>query len=65
MTAKPNRAFIAAAQGVPWSVIVITSHEQPGKAERARALGAVDYLLKPLPESQQLAVIGKAVETLD
>ena len=42
MTAKPKRAFIAAAQGVPLLVIVITGHEQPGNAERARALEAVD-----------------------
>jgi YesN/AraC family two-component response regulator len=39
-------------------VIVITGHEQPGNAERARALEAVDYLLKPLPESQLLTAIG-------
>jgi YesN/AraC family two-component response regulator len=45
--------------------IVISGHEQPGNAQRARALEAVVYLLKPLPESQLLAAIGKAAENLD
>ena len=42
MTAKPKRAYIAVAQGVPWLVIVSTGREQPGNAEWAPALEAVD-----------------------
>jgi FixJ family two-component response regulator len=41
---------------------VITGHDQPGNAERVRALGAVDYFLKPVNEAQLMdaihAVIG-------
>jgi FixJ family two-component response regulator len=51
-----------AAQRVPMPVVVITGHDQPGNAERVRALGGVDYLLKPLNESQLLAAIGKVIE---
>jgi FixJ family two-component response regulator len=43
-------------------VIVITGHDQPGNAERLRALGAVDYLFKPLNESMLLAALGKVIE---
>jgi DNA-binding response OmpR family regulator len=43
--------------------LVITGHDQPGNAERVRALGAVDYLLKPLNEAQLLAAIGKAMKS--
>jgi FixJ family two-component response regulator len=41
-------------------VIVITGHDEPGYAERARALGAADYLLKPLDESVLIAAIQRA-----
>jgi FixJ family two-component response regulator len=51
-----------ASQGVALPVIVLTGQDQPGNAERARALGAVDYLLKPLNESQLLAAIRKVVK---
>jgi two-component system response regulator YesN len=47
----------------PPLTLVITGHDQPGNAERVRALGAVDYLLKPLNEAQLLAAIGKAIES--
>jgi FixJ family two-component response regulator len=43
-------------------VVVITGHDQPGNAERLRAMGVVDYLLKPLNESQLLAALGKVIE---
>jgi FixJ family two-component response regulator len=46
-------------------VVVVTGHDQPGNAERVRALGAVEYLLKPLSESQLLAAIGTAMKTTD
>ena len=52
-----------AAQHLPVPVVVITGHDQPGNAERVRALGALDYLLKPLNESQLLASIGKVIQT--
>ena len=54
-----------AAQHVPMPVVVITGHDQPGNAERLRALGAVDYLLKPLNESQLLAAIGEMIAAPD
>ena len=54
-----------AAQRVPLPAVVITGHDQPGNAERVRALGGADYLLKPLNESQLLTAIGKVIRTLD
>jgi len=42
-------------------VIVITGHDQPGTAERVRALGAVNYLIKPIDESALLAALEQAV----
>jgi FixJ family two-component response regulator len=50
-----------ALQHVPMPVIVLTGHDQPGNAERVRALGGVDYLLKPLNESQLLSAIGRVI----
>jgi FixJ family two-component response regulator len=41
---------------------VITGHDQPGNAERVRALGAADYLLKPVNESQLVDAIRAAIE---
>jgi FixJ family two-component response regulator len=38
-------------------VIVITGHEEPGNAERAKALGAADYLLKPVQRTSLFAAI--------
>jgi FixJ family two-component response regulator len=54
-----------AIQRVPMPVVVVTGHDQPGNAERVRALGAVEYLLKPLSESQLLAAIDTAMKTTD
>ena len=42
-------------------VLVITGHDQPGNAERVRALGGLDYFLKPVNESQLLAATRKAL----
>jgi len=50
-----------AAQHVPLPAVVITGHDQPGNAERVRALGAAEYLLKPLNESHLLAAIGEVI----
>jgi FixJ family two-component response regulator len=50
-----------ATQRTPMPVLVITGHDQPGNAERVRALGALDYLLKPLSETQLLAAIRKVI----
>jgi FixJ family two-component response regulator len=44
----------------PLPVIMITGHDQPGSAATARALGASDYLLKPLDESALLAALRRA-----
>lgn len=54
-----------AAQHVSVPVVVITGQDAPGNADRVRALGAVDYLLKPLDESQLLTALGKRIRTLD
>jgi FixJ family two-component response regulator len=48
-----------AARHVP--VLVITGHDQPGNAQRVRALGALDYFLKPVNEFQLLAAIQTAI----
>ncbi len=42
--------------------IVITAFDEPGASERARALGAVAYLLKPLDEETLLAAVRAAIE---
>ena len=52
-----------ATQRLPVPVVVITGHDQPGNAERVRALGCADYLLKPLNECQLLTAIGKVIPT--
>lgn len=41
--------------------IVITGHDEPGNADRAYELGAVDYLLKPLEEGTLVKAIHKAI----
>ncbi len=38
-------------------VVVITGHDQPGNADRVRALGAADYLLKPVNDKTVLDAI--------
>ena len=48
-----------AVQHLP--VIVITGHDQPGNAERVRALGALAYFLKPINESQLLVAVRDAI----
>src|SRR5689334_4018018 len=42
-------------------VLVITGHDQPGNAQRVRALGALNYFLKPVNECQLLAAIRDAL----
>jgi FixJ family two-component response regulator len=49
-----------AAQRIP--SFVITGHDEPGNAERVRALGAIDYFLKPVNESQLIEAIHTAVD---
>jgi FixJ family two-component response regulator len=41
---------------------VITGHDQPGNADRVRALGAVDYFLKPINQSQLVDAIRAVVD---
>lgn len=43
-------------------VLVITGHDQPGNAERVRALGASAYFLKPVNENQLLEAVRAAME---
>ncbi len=42
-------------------VLVITGHDQPGNAQRVRALGGLDYFLKPVNERQLVAAIRGAL----
>ena len=42
-------------------VLVITGHDQPGNAERVRALGGRDYFLKPVNETQLVSAITAAI----
>ena len=49
-----------AARRIP--SFVITGHDEPGNAERARALGAADYFLKPVNESQLVEAIRLAID---
>ena len=44
-------------------VLVITGHDQPGNAERVRALGALGYFLKPVNEAQLLDAVRAATRT--
>ncbi len=43
-------------------VLVLTGHDQPGNAERVRALGALDYFLKPVSENRLMGAIHAAIE---
>ena len=45
-------------------VVVITGHDEPGNQERAQALGASAYLLKPVDQSMLLAAIDRATSML-
>ncbi len=47
--------------GVP--VVVITGHDEPGNAERVRALGAASYLLKPINKSTLMEAIDAACQS--
>ena len=42
-------------------VLVITGHDLPGSAQRVRALGALDYFLKPVNELKLLEAIRGAI----
>ena len=43
-------------------VLVITGRDQPGIAQHVQALGASDYLLKPVDETRLLDAIRAAIE---
>ena len=45
---------------IPVPVIVITAHNEPGTAERARALGVSAYLKKPVDRDVLLSAIAEA-----
>jgi CheY-like chemotaxis protein len=45
---------------IPVPVIVITAHDEPGAAERARALGASAYMKKPVDRDALLSAIAAA-----
>jgi FixJ family two-component response regulator len=49
----------------PVPVIVITGHDQPENARRVRALGALDYFLKPVNDHQLLEAIRRAIAPED
>lgn len=40
--------------------VVITGHDEPGNAARAQALGAADYLLKPVDRVTLISAIDRA-----
>jgi CheY-like chemotaxis protein len=42
-------------------VLVITGHDQPGNVQRVRALGALDYFLKPVNEFQLVQALHTAI----
>jgi FixJ family two-component response regulator len=44
----------------PVPIVVITAHDEPGTAERVRALGAAAYLKKPVGRDALLAAIAAA-----
>jgi CheY-like chemotaxis protein len=48
---------------IPVPVIVITAHDEPGTAERAKALGASAYLKKPVDRDALLAAIQTATSS--
>jgi FixJ family two-component response regulator len=52
------------SRGLPTPVILMTGHDQPSSATTARALGAVNFLLKPLDETVLLAALHAAVPSL-
>ena len=43
-------------------VLVISGHDQPGNAERIRALGGLDYFFKPVNATRLLDAIHKAIQ---
>ena len=45
---------------IPVPVIVITAHDEPGTAERVRALGASAYLKKPVDRDALFSAIEAA-----
>jgi FixJ family two-component response regulator len=49
-----------AARHLP--VLVITGHDLPGNAERVRALGGLNYFLKPVNETQLMDAIRAAIK---
>jgi FixJ family two-component response regulator len=53
------------SQRIAPPVIIITGYDQPGTAERARALGASSYLKKPVDESVLLSAIKSAIGAND
>ena len=46
-------------------VVVVTGHDEPGAADRARSLGACAYLQKPVDESALLSAIQSAMDEND
>ena len=54
-----------ASQDAAPPVVVITGHDEPGTAERTRALGASAYLRKPVDELALLSAIRAAIARND
>ena len=48
------------SHSIPLPVVVITAHDEPGTAERVRALGASAYLRKPVDRAALLSAIESA-----
>lgn len=62
MTGFDVLAGLAARKPRP-PVVVITGHDAPGNPDRVRALGAAEYLLKPVDQSALLDAIARATHS--
>lgn len=45
-------------------VVVLTGHDEPGHLDRVRALGAAEYLLKPVDQTVLLAAIERVTHSV-
>ena len=53
------------ARGVRWPVIMMTGHAEVPIAVKAMKLGAIDFLEKPFPHEDLLALMERAFEMVD
>ena len=53
------------SRGIHVAVVVITAHDEPGTAERVRALGAAADLKKPVDRNALFSVLAAVMPALD